>query len=234
MKSTNYSSRIWELDFLRGIALLIMVVYHTAYDLELFFGHDTPFDSFIILVLIAKLAAISFVTLCGISCALSRNNLKRGLKVLALAIIISIATHLFDPQFGVKFGILHLLGVSILLYIPLRKLKPAHLGLIGIAIIIAQFILPHIKVSSDFFFMLGLYTPGFASGDYFPMIPWTGVLLLGAAAGKLLYKQKKSIFRYSMPDNTLSLAGRHSLLIYITHQPIIMGILYILDLLKII
>ncbi len=234
MKNKDFSSRIWELDFLRGIALLIMAVFHAMYDLELFFGHDTPFDNFIIFVLIAKIAAIGFITLCGISRVLSRSNLKSGLRVLALAMVITIATHLFDPQFGVKFGILHMYGVSILLYIPLKRLKPLYLGLIGITIILAQFILPLIKVSTDYFFMLGLYTPDFTSGDYFPMIPWSGVLLLGAAAGKLLYKEKKSLFKYRMPDNILSMAGRRSLLIYITHQPIIIGIFYILDLLKII
>ncbi|MCX6569388.1 MAG: heparan-alpha-glucosaminide N-acetyltransferase domain-containing protein, partial [Candidatus Aminicenantes bacterium] len=74
----------------------------------------------------------------------------------------------------------------------------------------------------------GLPSQSFSSLDYFPLIPWFGVFLIGVALGKSVYASKRSLLPWRMPPTFVNFAGRHSLIIYIVHQPVIMGVLYIL------
>jgi uncharacterized membrane protein len=74
---------------------------------------------------------------------------------------------------------------------------------------------------------LGLLGKGFSSADYFPIIPWLGPFLIGVGLSKTVYREPRSIMPFMVPNNPISAAGRHSLLIYIAHQPIILGILYV-------
>ena len=77
-------------------------------------------------------------------------------------------------------------------------------------------------------YSFGIYSPGFSSFDYFPLIPWLGVFLIRAALGMSAYSSRRSLLPWCLPGTFVNAAGRHSLLIYIAHQPLIMGLLYVL------
>jgi uncharacterized membrane protein len=93
-------------------------------------------------------------------------------------------------------------------------------------------VLPVIKkglaVRSDWLLPLGIPGPSFSSFDYFPLIPWLGIFLIGAVLGKRIYASKRGLLPWPLPATFVNAAGRHSLLIYIVHQPVIMGVLYVL------
>ena len=76
----------------------------------------------------------------------------------------------------------------------------------------------------------GLSSPSFYSFDYFPLVPWLGIFLIGVSLGKSVYASKRSLLPWRLPKTFVNWAGRHSLIIYIAHQPIIMGVLYIFGL----
>ena len=84
----------------------------------------------------------------------------------------------------------------------------------------------------DWLLPLGIHTPGYYSFDYFPFIPWFGVFLLGATLGRTAYTSRKSLLPWNLPQSFVNVAGRHSLLIYILHQPVILAVLYVLGLMK--
>ncbi len=71
----------------------------------------------------------------------------------------------------------------------------------------------------------GITSPSFGSFDYFPLFPWLGIFLIGSALGKSVYASRKSLLPWTMPRTFVNWAGRHALVIYIAHQPVIMGVL---------
>jgi len=230
--------RIWEIDFLRGLAIILMVGYHLLYDLGDFVGLK-KFLSFSTdlttpaWVVAQNFFAGLFVILSGISSTFSRNNLRRFLKFLAVALLITAATYVFDKSSVILFGIIHCLATAVLIYtLVFQKTKPATRAIWGSLILITGFFMPAIKkvlvVKTNWLLPLGLHKLSFASFDYFPLIPWFGVFLIGAALGQWLYSEKKSLIRRPLPETFINWCGRHSLWIYLLHQPIIMGLLYLL------
>lgn len=224
IRNDSKTQRIWELDFFRGLALIMMIYFHIVFDLKDIYGFDINYSSGINYY-IGKISAILFMLISGMSCCLSRSNVKRGLKVLAIAMVITAATHLYDSGLGVKFGILHFLGVSMLLFPLFKNVNHYLLMLIGTVIIIAGNIFTDILMSHDYLFMFNLTSSAFSSSDYYPLLPWFGVFLFGISIAKILYKEKKSIFSFSIKDNIISRAGRNTLIIYVIHQPIIIAVL---------
>jgi uncharacterized membrane protein len=215
-----------------------MVGYHLLYDLgdfvglRKFLGFSTDLSTPAWLVAQHFFAGL-FVFLSGISSNLSRNNFRRSFKYLAVALIITLVTYLFDPPSTIFFGIIHCLGVSALIYgLVFKKARPAFCLLLGILIIGLTGILPSLNkalsLESNWLLPLGIHSQDFASFDYFPFIPWFGVFLTGVAAGRWLYSSKKSLIPRTLPENFINWCGRHSLLIYLFHQPVIIGILYLL------
>ena len=232
--------RIWEIDFLRGLAIILMVGYHLLFDLgdfagvKTFLGFSTNLSTTAWTIAQLFFAQL-FVILSGTSGTLSRNNIRRGLRLLAVSLLVSAATYIFDPAQAVFFGILQCLAVSMLIYgAAFEKAGAAACaawGAIGVGL---AAVLPVLKkaltIRTDWLLPFGLPSPSFSSFDYFPLIPWFGVFLLGAALGKSVYASKRSLLLWSPPRTFINVAGRHSLLIYIAHQPVIIGILYVLRL----
>lgn len=228
--------RIWEVDFLRGFSILLVVLYHAAYDLvglagvRTLFGWEIPLGS-PLLEGARNFFAGLFILLCGISSSLTRSNLRRAWKLIGLAVLITAATLVFDPSQAVHFGILHCLGVCVLVFsLTLEKFGPWASAGAGAAVLAASAalfsLLKAVPIRFDWLLPLGIHSTSYASFDYFPLFPWLGVFLAGAALGKSVYAARKSLLPKPPPVSFINLAGRHSLWIYILHQPVLIGILY--------
>lgn len=234
--------RIWEIDFLRGLSIILMVGYHLLYDLgamvglESFLGFSTDLSTPAWLAAQYFFAAV-FIVLSGVSSTLSRSNVRRSLRLLAVAVLISAVTYFFNPAATVHFGVLHCLGVSILLYgLAFERASVRTCAAAGAAVIVAGLALPSllksVTIRFDWLLPLGIHTPTYSSFDYFPLLPWFGVFLVGAALGKSVYAPRRSLIPLRLPVTFINIAGRHSLLIYILHQPVILAVLYLLGLVR--
>ena len=161
----------------------------------------------------------------GISCTLSRNNIKRALRILALAMVITVVTHLYSAEMGIKFGVLHFLGLSILMYPLLNNLNEHLLAILGTVILVLGSYISRLNTNFDYLFILGITSKKFTSSDYYPLIPWLGIFIYGIILGKALYKEKRSAFNFQLKNDLISWFGRNTLYIYIIHQPVILIII---------
>ena len=219
-------NRIWEIDFLRGLFILLMVVFHFFFDLYNFTEFKIiDFNNPIIRAL-PYFSAI-FISASGISSTFSRNNVRRGLKLMAVALAISLVTYLISPDVFVKFGILHFLAVCMIAWPIFGRLDWKWLVALGLVIIGLGLYFTTIHTDIAFLFPFGITVDGFSSGDYYPLFPYAGIFMFGAALGKTVYAGKKSLLKWDLKPNVINLAGRHSLLIYVFHQPLIIGALWI-------
>lgn len=236
--SARRPARIWEIDFLRGVAIILMVCYHLLFDLgefrglKRFLGFSTDLSTTAWTIAQFFFATL-FVVLSGISSTLSRNNVRRGLRLLAVSFLVTAVTYVFDPTSAVWFGILQCLAVSMLIYgAAFKEARPAVCAAWGGLVVVLAAALPAVKkglaVRSDWLMPFGITGPSFSSFDYFPLIPWLGVFLIGASLGKSVYASKRSLLAGRWPATFVNFAGSHSLLIYLVHQPVIMGVLYVL------
>lgn len=217
------NTRIWEIDFLRGLAIILMVLFHLIVDLRDFFGYAIEYlTGFWFYV--GKLSAIMFISTAGISATLSRNTLKHGLQIFLWGMVLTVITYFYNPLTYIRFGILHLLGFSIVSYHLIAWLRPVRLFVAALMLMIIGCLLVPLPTTSPYLFPLGFVTATFASLDYYPIVPWYGVFLLGVAVGKVVYSMKKS--RFHRPFFTpISRLGQHSLMIYLVHQPILLVML---------
>ncbi len=225
-------TRFFEVDALRGIALLAMIIYHIFFCLWFFTNMVPWFNP----NGTGAPIAVTFVGLAGLSLVLAKKEpkqyLKRGLLILACATIVSIVTWIFYPQGCVIFGVLHLIAFGTVLAIPFLKLKWFFSISAGIIISLLGFVLSDIHLNTSLLIPLGIIPYGFMSLDYEPLFPWFGVMLIGLAIGKLLYPDgKRNTLMDKFPDDTPKIAkplcfiGRHTLIIYLIHIPVIIAIL---------
>jgi uncharacterized membrane protein len=239
---TPRPARIWEIDFLRGLSVVLMVCYHLLFDLgefvgiERFLGWSTDLSKTAWTIAQAFFAGL-FVVLSGISSTLSRDNIRRGLRLLAVSVLVSAATYVFDPESVVFFGILQCLAVSMILYgAAFEKARPVVCAALGAVVIGLSAALPAVNramaVRTDWLMPFGITSPSFSAFDHFPLVPWLGIFLAGAALGKTLYASRRSLLPWRLPPTFVNFAGRHALLIYIVHQPVIMAALYALGLVR--
>jgi uncharacterized membrane protein len=177
-----------------------------------------------------------------LSCSFSHSNLKRGLRLAGIAVLLTLFTFgldlVFDQtdRYTIRFGILHMLSASILLYCLLAKLKPAILTGIAIVAIGIGFYFSNQPLVTAFapaaIFVRS--TADFYSADYFTLFPWFGYFLLGTILGPILYKKRSSHFPGAAGKGwhrPILFAGRTSLIIYVVHQPVVYGLLALIGLL---
>lgn len=238
--------RIWELDAFRGICIICVVIVHLIFDLQYFEGLDikTPrwFD------FIQMNGGILFIVISGICVTLGHRFVKRGLIVFGAGMLITLVTFIMykigvaDIDIIIYFGVLHLLGECMLLYGLIRKLPTWLLVVIENILIIAGYWLANSGIhtkgasASDILIIFGVTPPGFVTSDYFPLLPYLGWFMLGVFLGRTLYEKQQTLFpRFpyrSWPVRALSFVGRHSIWIYLLHQPLISGILALTDAVK--
>ena len=242
--------RFFEIDALRGIAVIAMIAFHFLFALNFLAGYSFELSSGLFL-LMGRFVAIVFVFLVGISLTLSYNRAKKNLKGFSLfskylcrgvwifffGMVITLITFLFSPQYTVFFGVLQCIGLSIIFAFPFlefRVLKGrATAFFLGWIVIIAGFFLAGISIQSPWLLWIGLRPIGFQSFDYFPLLPWFGLVLLGIFAGNVFYLNGKRSFKLpSLGANPLiaffSFLGRHSLIIYFLHFPVLIGLVELL------
>lgn len=221
------NSRIREIDIARAIAILLMVLFHTIVDLTDFFGCSFDYMQGFWYYQ-GKSSAVLFMLLSGVSCTLGRKHIKRALTVLGAGAVIIVATYFFNPQTYVRFGILQLLGCSMLSYSLIKPLRPLVICAMTGAVLIISHYLPSYS-ATPYLLPFGIMPVSFASIDYYPIFPWYAVFLGGIVLGKLFYSKREPLLP-SLPQNRLLLlfeqAGKHSLLIYLVHQPVLLTVLY--------
>lgn len=240
------SDRLWEVDMTRGIAILMMVVYHFMWDLRGLAGYDiNVYTGF--WHIWQQITANLFIGIVGVSLTLSYGRARskdgtittrwgkyalRGAVVFSWGVVVSIVTYFVDPSHYVRFGILHLIGVSIIIAYPFLRFRWLNL-ILGLSLLLLGQIIPLFGLNSPWLVPLGLNAYPQQAFDYFPLIPWFGVVLLGIFVGNSLYTDGQR--RFPLPNiatapgiSTLRLLGQNSLLIYLIHQPIMIVILILL------
>ena len=229
--------RIELLDALRGFGVLVMVMHHILYDLIVFCGARFQLFGNVIFDSLHYIAAGSFLVLAGISSRFSRSNVKRGVKLFLVAMCFTVVTSLPMIDLPIRFGVLHLLGASMVFYgltaeawngIP-RKVMPV----LCVALLVGSALaVKYIEVSpavAHVIFPLGWMYPGFFSADWFPIFPWFFVYLFGPWVGYYVKERKFPGWFYTASVPVLPFVGRHALFIYIVHQPVIYGVIMLIQ-----
>ena len=238
MKETK--KRIQLIDALRGLAVVLMVIHHLLYNLVYFLGAPKWLFTNPVFDVLHYIFAGLFIFLSGISSRFSRSNIRRGLIAIAFAAVISAVTYFMEMP--IWFGVLHLLGFSMLFFGLTRKLWdtiPAKTApiLFIILIVVGPLATTYIRVRSGYMWIqgalwvLGWQQPGFISYDYFPLLPWLPVFLLGTWAGIYIAEKKLPAWFYESNPPILPKIGRKALLIYILHQPVLYALVMGIELL---
>jgi uncharacterized membrane protein len=242
----HFETRFWEIDLMRGLAIVLMVVFHLLYDLNYFLGYGFDLNSGLWMY-VGRSAAILFILLSGISLSLSYSRnvkmqntgqnlylkyLKRGCRIFSWGILITFMTWLFLRKGVIVFGILHFIGVSIILAYPFLRFRNINNLLIGVVIILLGLYLGNFTVDSSWLLWLGLRPHEFYTLDYFPVFPWLGVTLIGISTGNFLYHDYTRRFNIReisgyLPVRLGCMLGKRSLFIYLIHQPVLIGLLYL-------
>ena len=226
--------RCYMLDIIRGICIILVVVYHIFYDLTAIFDVNIPIFNAGIIDFLKYFFITLIIVISGISSNFSRSNLKRGLKILPFAIVITLVTYFFMPSELIIFGILHFFAFAMILYALVEKLVsyiPTVLGLVitGLLYIFTLNLYDNVKgVPNSFLLYLLGFNTGHTSADYFPLMPWFFAFLFGAILGRYFKENKAPEIFYKNTIPPLAFIGRHTLVIYILHQPIVYGVLWLI------
>ena len=241
------AGRLAGLDTIRGITLLSMMHYHTCWDLVFLFGKKIHGYSGFGGYVWQQSICWTFILLSGFCWSLGSHHLKRGLIVSGSGILITFVTLLVMPESRVIFGVLTLIGSCMLLLIPMEKLLlklRAEIGLAGSFLLFLLFRnvntgylgfenwnilkLPDGFYENLFTTYLGFPQKGFFSADYFSLLPWFFLFLTGFYLYQLVQKNHmmEKLFSWRVPG--FDVIGRHSLLIYLLHQPAVFGISWML------
>lgn len=241
------TDRLWEIDAWRGVAMIMMVIYHFVWDLHGLGGYDIAVRSgFWKYFQLAT--ASSFIAIVGVALAVRYQRMtapggahyapifQRGLQVFSWGLVVGAVTYLFQPSQYVRFGILHLIGLSILIAYPFLRFRRLNL-ILGISLLLLGKLAPLVVQQTGWldWLVAGQFVrPAF---DYFPVIPWFGVVLIGIFIGNTLYRAGTRRFplpdlSHLLPARLLRLMGQNSLLLYLIHQPILIAVLTLLGLIR--
>jgi uncharacterized membrane protein len=220
--------RIWEIDFARGIAIMLMVGFHLVVDLREFYQYPVNYMSGA-WFLIGKSSAILFLLLAGISSAISEDQLRRGCVILGWGLVITVVTYLYNPHIYIRFGILHLIGSCLLIHAWIKQLSVRNLFLFATIFVGLGGIVDTASDASGLLIPLGISPAQFATLDYYPLFPWGGIFFWGVVLGRQYYACGKRLLTHPPAANPITYMGRHSLMIYLIHQPILLMLLYLLQ-----
>ena len=228
------SGRLQGLDALRGIAIAAMIGYHFAFDLRLFGITSSDFYRDPFWLNSRTLILSSFLLLAGVSLVLAQRSAsgragfrRHVVQIGACALLVSVASYLAFPARFIWFGVLHAIAVSLVLVRPLVP-HPRIALVAGIAVIAAGNLLTFAAFDRPALGWLGFMPERPATDDYVPLLPWTGVMLVGIAAGHALIRGDfRLLAPFARLPAILSWMGRHGLAVYMLHQPLLLAALWI-------
>jgi len=227
-------SRIVGVDALRGASIVAMIAYHFCFDLRWFgyahwdFEHDARWTA-------ARSAILgSFLLLAGVSLVLSaqrpdarRAFVRQVARIAAAALLVSAASYAAFPQTFIRFGVMHAIAVSLLLARPLVA-HPRIALVLGLAVVAAGNMFQHAAFDAPLLHWIGFMTHRPATEDYVPLFPWTGLVLIGIALGDALLRRGFApLAPLRRAPRMLAALGRHSLAVYLLHQPLLIGLLWL-------
>jgi len=239
------TDRFWEIDTLRGIAVCMMITYHLFFDLNYFGVYSMDLYSLPVLLFLYPIGTV-FLLLVGISLTLSYSRakqthtkaqlrikyLKRGSGIFGLGMLVTLVTWVYPHDGFIVFGVLHCIGLSILLAYPLISSR-ALAFLVGVLCIgLGVFLQNMVTVDFPWLLWIGFVPRQFYTLDYFPLLPWFGVVLIGISLGNTLYQNNTRRFKineysHNPVSRLFCFLGRYSLLVYLLHQLLIVGLLYV-------
>lgn len=224
--------RIQTIDFIRGVDIVLMVLFNYSVTLS-YFGLVSIPPNFLYWYVFPRAIASVFIFLSGVvACAsfekrdknFRKKYFMRGGKLLVFSMLISVFTLIFVPEMAVYFGILHFFAVSSFL-LPFF-IRYDTLNLIGgLFITISGFYLQRTEFNFPYLLWLGFIPENFSTFDYFPLIPWLGILLLGVYSGKYIIGRTAGIKFENKLAILFMILGKKSLTIYLIHQPVLIILL---------
>ena len=236
--NTIRHSRFWEIDLLRTIAIVGMITFHTL-DLLYFFDlYPTNMLYGPWWWWIRRVNAGIFIFLAGVALTITYSRGKRmsgfmlrGLKIFGWGMALTLITLLISRTEYIRFGILHFFGIAFILVPFFLRFRFINL-ILGIALLAAGIYLWGTSFDFPWLLWLGLKPHYFRTLDYFPLLPWFGLFLVGMFFGKILYPQgnrRVNIHEFNDPvTSALTFPGRHPLVIYLAQWPVVIGVLLLL------
>ncbi|MDO4553919.1 MAG: heparan-alpha-glucosaminide N-acetyltransferase domain-containing protein [Lachnospiraceae bacterium] len=235
------------LDTIRGITLVSMICFHTRWDLIHLFGRESllsPMASF----LWQQSICWSFILLSGFCWSLGKKRIRRGVIVLGGGLLVTLSTFVAFPDQPVLFGVLHMLGVSMLLLTLMEPLMKKVMPIVGLFLSFFLFYCFY-NVSAGYFNLgvfgkislpaafyknngtacLGFPGTDFYSSDYFPMLPWFFLFLCGYFFFRFVEGKEGFWQKLKGKIKGFDFLGKHSLIIYLLHQPVVYGLLMVWD-----
>ena len=238
--------RLWEVDVARGLAILLMVIYHFVFDLTFFgyYGVNVFTGGWRVF---GRTPAVLFLLVVGVSLAIDAGRAQghgrplpargitiRGLKIFGWGLVITLVSWLYLGEPAIVFGILHLIGASTVLAIPfLSKRQPALWFLLAAVVLVTGISINPFPAPRPWMMVLGFAPTALPPQlDYFPLLPWFGLVLMGVVLGQWLFPLGHR--RFPLPEwgtvfgmRHLAWMGQRSLLIYLLHQPVLILLLSI-------
>ncbi|HZP18799.1 MAG TPA: heparan-alpha-glucosaminide N-acetyltransferase [Bauldia sp.] len=235
----RHGRRLASLDIARGLAVLAMVVYHLSWDLSAYgivaidVVNDPGWKTF------ARSIAGTFLALVGFSLVLAAEKgfrreayLRRLAIIVVAALLVSAGTYWFMPESFVFFGILHEIALASVLALPFLYAPVVVTALASIAVLVLPGFFTSDAFDSPFLAWTGLAANPPATVDYVPVFPWFGVVLAGIVAGRLYLAYGDGFLARFSPGgffwNLFAAMGRWSLAIYLIHQPVLIGAIYLI------
>lgn len=232
--------RVRAFDIWRGFSVISMVLFHYCYDLRYLSGLALPWFAPPLQDIWRASISWSFIFIAGCMCALSRNNLRRGGVYALFAAAIWVATTVAAVDTPISFGVIYCMAACTLTEWLLERLHAQPRGYVAAMLLMAGFVLllglpdgtvglgpwrlavPRAFYSTEWLSWLGLPGPRFASGDYYPLLPYLLLYLAGTACGSLWHQRGYPAWAYRDVARPLQLIGRHALLVYVVHQPVLL------------
>lgn len=246
MKKIDLEKRYNLIDALRGFALINMIAFHFLYDIFMVYGVNPWWTSQPLVIVWERFICTSFILISGVSLHFSKHAYRRGIIINLCGFLITAVTFFAMPSQTVWFGVLNLIGCSMMICNALRPLFDRINPYVGAGVSLLLFAVFYgvseryigffgIKLISvpDFFYrfrylaFLGFPDSGFRSSDYFPIIAWIFVYFLGYFLWRIIKSFNTEDFFWRR-IYALDFLGRHSLLIYLLHQPVLIGICFLI------